>query len=64
MNLSHGDLSEYYILNVREKPRIIDVGPAVPKEPTLYDELHKRDMNNMHRFWKKYIRGLNLEDLK
>ena len=64
MNLSHGDLSEYNILNVREKPRIIDVGQAVPKEHPMYDELHKRDMKNMHRFWKKYIQGLNLEDLK
>ena len=64
MNLSHGDLSEYNILNVREKPQIIDVGQAVPKEHPMYDELHKRDMKNMYRFWKKYIQGLNLEDLK
>ena len=64
MNLSHGDLSEYNILNVREKPHIIDVGQAVPKEHPLYEELHKRDMKNMHRFWKKYIKGLKLEEMK
>tara|TARA_B100000959_G_scaffold76670_1_gene81456 strand:+ start:147 stop:884 length:738 start_codon:yes stop_codon:yes gene_type:complete len=62
--ISHGDLSEYNILNIREKPCIIDVGQAVPKEHPLYDELHKRDMNNMHKYWKKYIRELKLEDLK
>ena len=64
MNLSHGDLSEYNILNVREKPYIIDVGQAVPKEHPMHEELHNRDMKNVHRFWKKYIRGLKLEDLK
>ena len=64
MNLSHGDLSEYNILNVREKPHIIDVGQAVPKEHPMHEELHNRDMKNVHRFWKKYIRGLKLEDLK
>ena len=63
-NLSHGDLSEYNILNVREKPHIIDVGQAVPKEHPMHEELHNRDMKNVHRFWKKYIRGLKMEDLK
>ena len=63
-SLSHGDLSEYNILNVKEKPCIIDVGQAVPKEHPMYEELHKRDMNNMYRFWKKHIKGLKLEDLQ
>ena len=63
-SLSHGDLSEYNILNVKEKPCIIDVGQAVPKEHPMYEELHKRDMNNMYRFWKKHIEGLKLEDLQ
>ena len=63
MNLSHGDLSEYNILNIREKPLIIDVGQAVPKEHPMYEELHQRDMKNMYRFWKKHIKGLKLEDL-
>ena len=60
-NLSHGDLSEYNILNVREKPYIIDVGQAVPKGHPMYDELHKRDMKNMYRYWKKQIRELEKE---
>ena len=61
MKLSHGDLSEYNILNVREKPCIIDVGQAVPKEHPMYDELHKRDMKNMYRFWNRKIEQLNEE---
>ena len=60
-NLSHGDLSEYNILNVREKPCIIDVGQAVPKEHPMYDELHERDMKNMYVYWKKHISGLKKE---
>ena len=62
--ISHGDLSEYNILNVREKPYIIDVGQAVPKSHPLHHELHKRDMSNTFRFWKKYIKNLNEEELK
>tara|TARA_B100000586_G_C20013961_1_gene385985 strand:- start:74 stop:814 length:741 start_codon:yes stop_codon:yes gene_type:complete len=60
-NLSHGDLSEYNILNVREKPCIIDVGQAVPKGHPMYDELHERDMKNMYMYWKKRISGLKKE---
>tara|TARA_Y100000739_G_C20575704_1_gene450138 strand:- start:439 stop:1176 length:738 start_codon:yes stop_codon:yes gene_type:complete len=61
MKLSHGDLSEYNILNVREKPCIIDVGQAVPKEHPMYHELHNRDMKNMYNFWKRKIKELNQE---
>lgn len=61
-NLSHGDLSEYNILNVREKPCIIDVGQAVPKEHPMYDELHERDMKNMYMYWKKHVSGLKKEE--
>ena len=57
--LSHGDLSEYNILNKREEPFIIDVGQAVPDSHPLYSQLHQRDMKNLHRFWKKYIPGLD-----
>jgi RIO kinase 1 len=60
-NLSHGDLSEYNILNVREKPYIIDVGQAVKKGHPMYDELHERDMVNMYRYWKKLVSGLEKE---
>ena len=61
MKLSHGDLSEYNILNVREKPCIIDVGQAVPKEHPMYHELHNRDMKNMYNFWKRKIKELDQE---
>ena len=59
--LSHGDLSEYNILNVREKPYIIDVGQAVPEGHPLYKELHTRDMKNMYRYWRKQIPNLKME---
>ena len=61
-NLCHGDLSEYNILNYREKPIIIDVGQAVTKEHPLFNELHQRDMGNMYRFWRKWIENLELGD--
>ena len=62
--LSHGDLSEYNILNRREEPFIIDVGQAVPDSHPLYSRLHQRDMKNLHRFWKKYIPDLKEEEFK
>ena len=62
--LSHGDLSEYNIINRRNEPFIIDVGQAVPDSHPLYNHLHKRDMENLHRFWKKYIPNLRKEELK
>ncbi len=60
--LSHGDLSEYNILNVREKPCIIDVGQTVPEGHPMYKELHERDMRNMYRYWKKHINHLKKEE--
>ncbi len=62
--LSHGDLSEYNILNRREEPFIIDVGQAVPDSHPLYSQLHQRDMKNLYRFWKKLINNLKKEDLE
>ena len=59
--LSHGDLSEYNILNVREKPCIIDVGQTVPEGHPMYEELHERDMKNMYRYWKKRVNDLKKE---
>ena len=47
--LSHGDLSEYNILNRREEPIIIDVGQAVPDSHPLYSQLHQRDIKNLNR---------------
>ncbi len=62
--ISHGDLSEYNILNVREEPCIIDVGQAVSRGHPMYEELHERDLKNMYRYWKKLIKDLKKEDLK
>ena len=62
--LSHGDLSEYNIINRREEPFIIDVGQAVPDSHPLYSQLHERDMKNLHRFWKKYIPNIKKEEFQ
>ena len=62
--LSHGDLSEYNILNCRGNPYIIDVGQAVPESHPLYSQLHERDMKNLFRFWKKHIPNLKREELE
>ncbi len=59
---SHGDLSEYNILNVRDRPVIIDVGQAVPKGHPLYEKLNTRDMKNIYSYWKKQIKGIKKEN--
>ncbi|MDD5417926.1 MAG: serine protein kinase RIO [Candidatus Nanoarchaeia archaeon] len=51
-NLIHGDLSEYNVLNHREKPVIIDVSQAVLKEHPLADKMLKRDIDNICKWFK------------
>ena len=61
VGLSHGDLSEYNILNYRENPVIIDVGQAVSKGHPMFDEMHERDRKNIYRFFRKMIPELKIE---
>lgn len=63
VGLSHGDLSEYNILNYRENPVIIDVGQAVSKGHPMFDEMHERDRKNLYRFFRKMIPELRKEDI-
>lgn len=51
--LVHGDLSEYNILIKSHKPVLIDVGQAVVLEHPLAQELLKRDVNNIVRYFRK-----------
>lgn len=53
----HGDLSEYNIINHKEKPVIIDVSQAVLKAHPLSLKLLKRDVTNMNSWFKK--QGIN-----
>ena len=64
IGLSHGDLSEYNILNCRETPIIIDVGQAVSKGHPMFDEMHERDRKNIYRFFNKMIPELKMEDVE
>ena len=59
-NLVHGDLSEFNILNHREKPYIIDLSQASPLDSANADELMERDIKNIVRFFKKT--GLKVEE--
>ncbi len=58
--LVHGDLSEFNIMNYKEKPIIIDLSHALPVSfATLhYREFLQRDINNLARFFTKH--GLNI----
>lgn len=61
--LSHGDLSEYNVLNVRERPVIIDVGQAVARGHQRWEELHDRDLRNVHHHFRRLLPGLELEEV-
>ncbi|MEM2088916.1 MAG: serine protein kinase RIO [Thermoproteota archaeon] len=51
--LVHGDLSEYNIMIRGEKPIIIDVSQAVPVTHPLANQLLRRDVENINRFFRK-----------
>lgn len=52
-NLVHGDLSEYNILNFGEEPYIIDMGQGVLAEHAIAQELLKKDIENVLKWFKK-----------
>lgn len=49
----HGDLSEYNILNLDEKPVIIDVSQTTTTKNFNYVEYLRRDCKNIARFFRK-----------
>jgi len=51
--LVHGDLSEYNIMNVGEKPIIFDMSQSVHIEHPLSKKLLIRDLNVLNRFFKR-----------
>ncbi len=57
--LVHGDLSEFNILNWKEKPVFIDMSQGTVNNSINADELLERDIKNMCRFAKKT--GLDLD---
>jgi len=51
--LVHADLSEFNILNYKETPVLIDFSQSTMKKSNNSDELLKRDIKNIIRFFKK-----------
>ena len=51
--LVHGDLSNYNILNLNEKPVIIDVSQSVVLDNPISKELLERDINTLVREYTK-----------
>ncbi len=57
----HGDLSEFNILNYREKPYIIDLSHGVKLDYPNVDELLQRDIKNLNRYFSKFNIKLDVE---
>ncbi|MFC1691000.1 serine protein kinase RIO [Nanoarchaeota archaeon] len=55
----HGDLSEFNILNLNDKPVFIDMSQASPLDSSNAKELLERDCKNIARFFTKA--GLDVE---
>jgi len=61
--LVHGDLSEYNIMLWRNKPVLFDVSQAVPLEHPMADQLLRRDLENLNRFFGRLgVETLSLEE--
>ena len=62
--LVHGDLSEFNILNYKEKPCFIDMSQASTLESANADELLERDIKNMARFFSKLGLKIDKDEMK
>ena len=51
--LVHGDLSEYNIMIWKNQPVLFDVSQAVPLEHPMADQLLRRDIENLNRYFKR-----------
>ena len=56
IDLIHGDLSPYNILNDRDQPVIIDMSQSTTLENPHAEEYLKRDIKNLTTFFAKYTR--------
>ena len=48
----HGDISKYNVMNLDEEPVLIDISQGVKLEHPMSDEMLKRDINNVNRWFK------------
>jgi RIO kinase 1 len=51
--LVHGDLSEYNIMLWKNRPVLFDVSQAVLLEHPMADQLLRRDLENVNRYFKR-----------
>ena len=54
--LVHADLSEFNILNYNENPVFIDFSQCTPLDAPNANELLERDIKNIARFFKRFIK--------
>jgi RIO kinase 1 len=52
-NLTHGDLSEYNIMNWEETPVLFDLSQAVLRSHPHAEELLERDIKNLNRYFRR-----------
>ena len=51
--LVHADLSEYNIMIWEDQPVLFDISQAVPLEHPMSDQFLRRDLENLHRYFRK-----------
>jgi RIO kinase 1 len=62
--LVHADLSEYNIMIWKDKPVLFDVSQTVPLEHPMADQFLRRDLENLHRYFKKLnVDVLSVEEM-
>jgi RIO kinase 1 len=62
--LVHGDLSEYNVMLWKNQPVLFDISQAVPLQHPMAKQLLRRDLENLHRYFKKLnIEVLPLEEM-
>jgi len=57
--LVHGDLSEYNVMNWKERPVIFDMSQAVLLEHPMAEQFLRRDIINLNQFFRKL--GVNVK---
>jgi RIO kinase 1 len=63
-DLIHGDLSEYNIINMEEKPVLIDFSHSTQFRNPRAQELFDRDIKNVCRYFKKLKLDVTEEEIK
>ena len=62
--LVHADLSEYNVMIWGGEPVLFDVSQAVPLEHPMADQLLRRDLENLYRYFKKLnMKVLSAEEM-